>query len=322
MAKKRNRQSEREHARQMELIRTAKPRMPRLAFGDSADVIAADLNRATEAGLLVRIVSHVDGPIHVSPITLDGAWGVPVFDFGHMDDVPHPDWIGKPATDECFRLAYYLNQSGDFHLPFPESMFIFRYAETARNYDTLNVVIASEYEDGEIEGRLFSKCFTNDRLTERWRMEPIEFILYPRGGSVSLNRDRDVALSAHWQSEYEKDARNKYTNLMVAITLMARKAVIIETSVGSERAAHVAGEKSTGEPPIIRRILFNRVEIQKLAGEAIGHHAPPRPHIRRGHYRTLRSGRIVPVRAAKVLGGGDAALVYEAVSDTPTDLLS
>jgi hypothetical protein len=105
MAKKRSRQSEREHARQMELIRSAKPRTPPLAFNDSADVIAADLNRATEAGQLMRIDSHEHDTIHVSPVTLDGAWSVPVFDFDHMDDVPH-DWIGKAATDECFRLAY------------------------------------------------------------------------------------------------------------------------------------------------------------------------------------------------------------------------
>jgi hypothetical protein len=73
------------------------------------------------------------------------------------------------------------------------------------------------------------------------------------------------------------------------------------------------------QPTIIRRILFNKVEIQKLAGEGVGHNAPPRPHIRRGHYRTLRSGRIAPVRPAKVMGGDEAPLVYEATSDTPTD---
>jgi hypothetical protein len=35
-----------------------------------------------------------------------------------------------------------------------------------------------------------------------------------------------------------------------------------------------------------------------------------RPHDRRGHYRTLQTGRIVPVRPAKIHGGSDSPPKY------------
>jgi hypothetical protein len=248
-----------------------------------------------------------------------GEWEIPVFDFDHMDDPFDRDgYIGKPVTDECFREAFELIKSGDFHLPFPECLFIYKFKETAVSYDTFNVVIASE-TDGEITGNLFSKSFTGREPTNLWRWEPIQFTLVP-GGEVLLQvTPDDVRLSPYWQSEYEMDARARYTNIMVSLLLLRRKAAVIEIETSSKRAQEIAAPYVPlhADPPPIRRILFNRLEIRRIGDAAEGrHHASPRPHIRRGHYRTLQSGRIVPVRSANVRGGSDTAPVYEAVSDT------
>jgi hypothetical protein len=293
--------------------------LPLLKFADSPEVIAADLNRAATAGEIMLIGSHVGNEVRLqeAPRYQDAAT-VPVFDFGGMDDVNggSEECIGKAVTDECFRAAYELLKAGDLHLPFRECSFIYRYLETDRIADTLNVVVCSE-ADGEITGNTFSKSFTGKKRTEKWRSEPMQFTLFP-GGDCALELAEATRLDMHWRSEYEEDAHSKYTNVMVSLLLLARKAVVVEV-VGGPASPPLPAPLSESaiavDRPIVHRILYNRVEIRRIGNEAVGHHSSPRPHIRRGHYRTLRSGRIVPVRPARIRGGSDDTLVYQAVSD-------
>jgi hypothetical protein len=293
------------------------PGPSRLTFSSPADKVIAHLNHATVSEELYEVKSHIGFKIEVKRARgYDGAWGVPVFDFGGMDDTTDPEgFIGKAVTDECFGRASDLLMTGDLHLPFPECVLIYRYRETAEKYDTLNVVVVSE-TDGEITGNIFSKSFTHGGVTNQWRLEPLQFTLIP-GGHVTLESvSGDVSLSAEWRREYEDDAKAKYTNIMVSLLLLARKAAIIEIEGGEMESPHqpMDGRQGLTPQPLIHRIKFNRVEFQKMADEGRGNHASPRPHIRRGHYRTLRSGRIVPVRPARIRGGSDDSNVYEASS--------
>lgn len=60
-------------------------------------------------------------------------------------------------------------------------------------------------------------------------------------------------------------------------------------------------------PHIIR---LNFTDIREVWGQPQRQHASPVPHDRRGHARTLKSGRVVRVRPCKIKGGSEDAPTY------------
>jgi hypothetical protein len=171
--------------------------------------------------------------------------------------------------------------------------------------------------DGGIEGRTFSRVFTPRDTLNHWRYEPVGWALRDgREPGVEFGLAYESEIDSGWRNEYESQAKNKYTNVLVATMLLARKAATIE-AMGPLSTSMPSGGRQA-KPSRIHRILYNCVEIKRL-GESGRHHASPRPHFRRGHYRSLRSGRIISIKPSNVMGGGSEVPIYEAISDSVSE---
>lgn len=161
-------------------------------------------------------------------------------------------------------------------MPYPRTAFTFRWS------DQLYCAVASTMESGtnlfrvlRPDGEKAGAWFDPRATSNPWGFEPGQRLLDP-----------------------EEKRR-----LCAALTKLRTPAGVREYYVMKGVSAN-RKRVAKGKKPLYD---WHTVVIEPAAPEAQpmgGHHASPRPHDRRGHYRTYKSGRRVWVRNTKVGKGG------------------
>ena len=298
--------------------------------GHTCDTDAQSLVRsfaqAKEHGWINRFTKQARGGFEVVATGAETYhWAkLPVFDFGHLQDPTSPDFLGQSftgsITDECFKLANSLLNSGEFHLPFSECIYIIRYYETSHGFETIHLLHLPE-EDGEIScDTYFRQPKIQSRAKRRWGVCPFQFTLVngdgrAEKGYLSKHYDERVDFDPECWSSVQQDLLGKSTDMAVATLLLRQPAGAVTTAaVHGDLNPPQLNEQDVKEPAFgVKTVAVNRVRLMSHLRGLTFDRSAKAPHERRGHYRTLRSGRIVPVKSSKIHGGSDEASVYNVV---------
>ena len=278
-----------------------------------SDIVANFSDAARRGRIMVRTrVGTSD--IHLAPYPLTSDWAVPCLSFGFLDDpVRHPEaaWTTK-EYDALWTKSEPLIREGRFQLPFARCFYAFHNDETAQMYETANLIHLSEEADG-VTGEVFSFQPAAPGLMSSWTLQPFQFTFLKAGG-ISYGVDPAVESSSSPQALQGVilDARAAYTRVMAATLLLTR-------GQREERVSGVLASANKGRakaklaplPPVIH-VRLTRSDIGHASeGSPSGDRLSPRGHERRGHYRQLKGGRLVPVRAASIRGGSKDVRSYQ-----------
>lgn len=246
---------------------------------------------------------------------LDYDWAIPSFDFGFLFDNAQPiKQSVRLIWDESFAVGLEHLGKGTFMLPFPECAFIFHYRKTLGAYATTNVLRVTQ-DGNEIIGETFFKHHGAPSNMGGWNLGPVQFVLTNGVASqMEFNAVDDLRIS---QKEFEDgvaDNRTKIHELFAATLMLNMPKVVLGTAPVTPKAAAVnRGREGAGLRPIpaARTVTVNMTEAKtyfRSISTGTGRKMPP--HVRRGHYRHLRSGKVVPVKPALIHGGGSATPNY------------
>lgn len=282
----------------------------------------SDFVQEIARGKVLKIAAALDRKIKaapVEPIYRRYDWAMPSFDFGFIFDPAHSSFIGTEVCNDLWAQASDLVSENRMRLPFRECAFLFRYRETFNRYETVNLVHLRD--DGEsIWGDTYFQQAIDHPAKSRWTKTPFQFVLHP-GLGVEMNFDPMVRLSPSWEHEYRLDLRSKYTEVLYAALLLGTRRASIEEEEIADAMPLIAANsvKPDGDDPKplpATRII--KVNLPKLVAttrsRTVGTGSEKRPHERRGHYRSLQSGKQVWVNACKIHGGSDAPPKYSVLN--------
>lgn len=229
----------------------------------------------------------------------------PSFDFGHLNNPPHPDAWDKELYDDLW--AEWVDALS-INMPFPTCIYYFRFEESPTTYETVNLFIV-EQSDVALSVSTFFRQPNLKGDKSKWTKHPIG-ISYANGvlEKVYDRRMFDPQASA----SFEEDAQSNWTAIIAATLLMQRRQTsqmaIAEPS--SERIN--VGRVKAGLSPLPSPIV---VSLSKSVPEPVEHHGAGgwtmEPHNRRGHWRTRKAtGKRYWVRDYAVHGGTDTSRDY------------
>lgn len=224
-------------------------------------------------------------------------WHYPSFDFSRALDAL--DFNEQVQAVEDFIKA---GVSGTINLPFPECLYISKHKS-----GDVHVLRLIQSADG-IAAETFIWSIAPHGKGEAWYRAPVHFCYDFSTGGYTAD---------WWISEQHPLARDGLSNVIsdglfviVAVgTAMLGRHIKQEVQSGGQalRATNSGRARSKLRPiPEIITISLGRPHFSQKAQQAIStDRIPCRPHNRRAHYRHLRSGKVIPVRASAIHGGGD-----------------
>jgi hypothetical protein len=172
----------------------------------------------------------------------------------------------------------------------------------------VNLLHAVELDGGGVHLVGYFRCFDAPGETGKWTQAPVQAIWCPETGWGALTETKFG--SDHWYAERKEDAEVAFANLLVGTLLLARRPDP-PAADETEYLKRVNRGRTRGKlaplPPV-RLVDLTRYKYSSDAGDGKRHQ---RPHDRRGHYRRLNTGRLVPVRPAKIHGGSSAPPNYK-----------
>jgi hypothetical protein len=276
--------------------------------------------RQGKALSVVRNQHHLK--VEVAPVPREYTcynWSIPSFDFGHVYDPNSSACIGAERWNTEWQPVTELLEAEHFRLPFDECAFIFRYEETLLKHATTNIVHVYHDDDRSIVGNTWFQQEVNDPVKKRWTMMPFQFVVH-QGAPLSVEINFSTPrLTSDVEADYREDCKAKYTEVLIATLLMSTKAAREEQDERTaQRIAQVNRGRELGKlPPLpmTRVIHIDKTVTTTRAMTATGTGSAKRPHDRRGHYRTLLSGKRVEVSPSKIHGGSEAAPSYRVELD-------
>lgn len=237
-------------------------------------------------------------------------WAMPSFNFGRLDDVGHSaDAWSRTVWDEMWRQGSDHITAGTFRVPFAECVYLFRYSEDQSRYESVNLLHLVTSGD-EITGECYSWSPNAPGHMCEWTKSPWQFTI-TNGSSIewAIEPQFEAQLPAHLAARYHEDAKAAYTKVICATMLLAEGC---RSSEATEYVAGVNRGRALGKLaplPDTVSLRFGQTTLSR-SYPARGSSGARQPHDRRGHYRTLRSGRVVPVRSSKIHGGADQSRTY------------
>ncbi|MFL7905755.1 hypothetical protein ACJ41P_31825 [Azospirillum argentinense] len=232
--------------------------------------------------------------------------GAPVFDFGKFL-LYEAKFTGRDlqefATDD--RLT----------LPYPECFFIMTEVNGSEGDDILAsdvVIYLVATSNGTAMGRVFT------RFQEHRHLWCEEFVTLHWGEGVSYRIKNIPGAAERLGKLAEIYARQFRMWIGGAAWLLnlpreTRDRVIREEWQEVQVRKSLTLGKSGRRPSGVTVIHCDRGELADVIGKAdeTGSHSPKSPHHRRGHFRRLRDGRVIPVRPCHIHGGATTQKIYE-----------
>ncbi|WP_146208020.1 hypothetical protein [Azospirillum sp. TSH64] len=249
-----------------------------------------------------------------------GCYAIPAFDFGYTCDPTDPNYTGDSFTgsftDAAWGVGLELLKRGEFQLPYPECLYLFRFHETRTKYATLNLIRLVQ-DGNEITGEVYFRQATAPKSEMRlWTKDVHQFTFVNGTDGVEIAFDPAVLMDSVAEREKYEDCKAAYTHVVVATILLNNPKHTFEVARPSDFTQSVnAGRTRAGLLPLpdLRVVHWDKEAAIRYVDETRGPASrnSPRPHDRRGHYRTLKSGKRVPVSPAKIKGGSEVPPNYD-----------
>ena len=224
-------------------------------------------------------------------------WHHPSFDFSRVLDNLDVDELAQVVED--FVQA---DIDGTINLPFPKCLYIFQHR--CGDLDVLNLVQSTT----GITAEVFIRLIAPDGGSQAWYRPPMNFSFDFSTGIFRTDRrisERHLLAS---DGTYDVVINRLYAIVAVGTVLLGRD-VEREVQPGGQtlRESNLGREKGKLNPipEIITIKLKKRRPAPSVCGPIDTSGVPRSPHNRRAHVRHLRSGKVIPVRASAIHGGGD-----------------
>jgi hypothetical protein len=246
----------------------------------------------------------------MKPFSAGTDWAIPSFNFGDLDNVGHsPEAWSRAVWEETWRKGAKHISEGTFRLPFDECAYLFHYSETHARYESANLLHLVTSGDEIIGECYFWQPNAPGRMGQ-WTKDAWQFTIINGSGiewAIEPNFERQLPM--HVAADYHENAKASYSKVISATMLLGKGR---GTSQSSEYVCGVNRGRALGKLaalPDTVSIRFDQAALSHAAGTG-GTSGVRQPHNRRGHYRTLRCGRVVPVKPSKVHGGASQARTY------------
>jgi hypothetical protein len=249
----------------------------------------------------------------IDPSVQNLGWERANYDFGHLLDRRHPDWIGTEAYNRCLEDGWEQITQGTFFLPHPETAYLFHCVEDEYDFNRAYCVLLGEADNG-VAGSVFMQHDAPAGTVPRtWIMD-----------CTTFHFDMDGAIAEVFGVP-ETHATDEVLAMIKAKTAMTVEDVIVATMLlnSPSQVAEIRQRRSVGldlfnrkrkasQPRIDapRVVHINRTRLLAetvLTSEASRSGAVKSPHMRRAHPRVLWRGtdkeREIKVRASMVNGG-------------------
>ncbi len=249
------------------------------------------------------------GVAKLPPTRMDS---MPTFDCGHLNDPGHPDCWPKALYDELWNEYV---EAGDLALPFNQCVFVFRWRETAVQYETINYYLVEREGDGILLRTFFRHPHNTGLLAQLTRNAASLFVNTKAQSSreqmVTTFYARRSNFTDASQANFVQDLRAAFTAVVGAVLLMNRRRVIREEVTEPAMAAVNAGRVKAKLAPIPAPIRVKLgTTVLRMIGDHDGEGGTRSPHDRRGHWRNYKSGKRTWVRDCKIHGGSDEGREY------------
>ena len=224
-------------------------------------------------------------------------WHHPSFDFSR---VLHT--LDLDEHVEAFEEFVEAATNGTAQLPFPECLYICQH----KSGDAY--VLRLVQSNAGIAAESFIWSGPPNGRSQIWYKPPMAFSFYHATGIFLAEKaiPNDHLLAS--DGTYDVVIHRLFAIVAVGTALLARP-VEREVQPGGQAlsAANSGRERGNLKPiPEIITISLGHCHSSETAHRAIRtDHIPRRPHNRRAHHRHLRSGKVIPVRASAIHGGGD-----------------
>lgn len=239
-------------------------------------------------------------------------WDFPSFDFGRLpfsrlSKVPQLT-ADKMAAIEA-RADELLNR--DVVLPYPRCAFISIDPTDCTSVDVFEhisggILCFSYYKIPKLRGQWFIdpvNYYFDNMIT---RAEPFFFEISPDDWRNQLKSNGNS--EASWLSNIRHILR-------VGIAMLDMPSAQCQPNQSAYVTSVNRGREKADLAPIPETLTIHMGHVScETSHSDTRHGVSPRPHDRRAHYRRLKSGRLVPVQACKIHGGGDFARNYQVVA--------
>ena len=224
-------------------------------------------------------------------------WHHPSFDFSRVVDTLDVDDLAQLVED--FIQA---DVDGTINLPFPECLYISKHK--SGDVYVLRLIQSNK----GIAAETFIWSIAPDGKRETWYRPPMNFSFDFATGVLSV----DKTISKHHllvtDGTYNVVINRLFAIFAIGTALLGRH-VEREVQPGGQtlRESNLGREKGKLHPipEIITINLTKRRPAPSVCGPIDTSGVPRSPHNRRAHVRHLRSGKVIPVRASAIHGGGD-----------------
>ena len=230
-------------------------------------------------------------------------WHHPSFDFDDLCNPDRIDLIGTHKTSSLIQEFGRRGVGGTLHLPFPECLYILR--STNGDVEVLHL----HQKKHEIAARLFVHTASPGSREKHWFHVPVHFSYnlseaqFRSGCLMGYEMPYETVQTFHHLSN------DVFSALVVGTMLMLDRRIEREVQPGGQtlRESNLGREKGKLKPipEIITINLTKRRPAPSVCGPIDTSGVPRSPHNRRAHVRHLRSGKVIPVRASAIHGGGD-----------------
>jgi hypothetical protein len=249
----------------------------------------------------------------IDPSVQNLGWERPNYDFGHLLDRRHSDWIGSEAYNRYLEEGKQQVNQGAFFLPHPQSAYLFRCVEDDYDFHRAYCAVIHEMDDG-ITGSLFMQHDAPAGPVPRtWIMDCATFHFDGDGATAEVFGVPEAHATDEVLEMIKAKTAMTVEDVIVATMLLNSPAQITEIrqqrSVGLDlfNRNRKAGQPRIDAPRIVHinrtRLLAETVPTSKASRSG----AVKSPHMRRAHIRVLWRGtdreREIKVRASIVNGG-------------------
>ncbi|MGA1809996.1 hypothetical protein VHN57_02330 [Sphingobium sp. WW5] len=257
-----------------------------------------------EAARNGQVFDRIDAR-RIRAIDVGNNWDLPAFDFGHLDDLKSPNILPRQRRDELWADWLDLRESGQFRLPFPHCLYVYRW----RDGGLVNVFDLRQSDDN-----LLIDVYFNYAGQPRWHHHAakLNYDMHAATLDRALTSFAEDFLPAEKLGIYQ-DAQANWSKMILATLLLRRSNTTEEIQCNDRELRSINSRRAKADESPIRdmiRIRYNKHDLGHRIASAEPTGSTRCPHDRRAHYRRLRSGKIIPVRASHIHGGGDRARNY------------
>ena len=180
---------------------------------------------------------------------------------------------------------------------------------TPSRYESVNLLHLST-SGGEIIGECYHWSPSAPGNIAQWTKSPWQFtIINGSGIEWAVEPEFERQLPGDMAAHYGEDAKASYSKVISATMLLAQ-------GRGSPEPAEYVSGVNRGRAlgklaplPDTVSVRFDHAAFSQ-SYPAGGNSGVRQPHDRRGHYRKLSSGRVIPVRPSKIHGGTPQTRAY------------